>query len=213
MKAGVPHDESVQIIAAGSTVRRMRTHADSGSAYRVVTVVLPRGGTVELWVDEDVAPVLAAQLANAPVQSPISSGDYRQFADAELTWEQQNGIDCARCGRPIEEVAVSVRPVGFTGATDPLVLACNPRCGTSPWDTEQLQVLLKMPCEDESTVVEVDGTGLSLEQLAGVACVDCAAELGPDDGDLVGRVPGFGEVRQCLAGCDFDPTDPAGAAR
>lgn len=204
MKAGSPHEESVQIIAAGSTVRRMRTHADSCGVYRVVTVDVPDGGTVELWVDVKVAPVLAAQLADGPVVLRPDMGDYRAFAEGELTGLQEGGIDCVRCGRDVEDSAVAVRRIGFGPDVDSKPLACHPRCGTSPWDAEQMQDLLAMPGADESTVVEVDGAGLSLEQLAGLACVECGAELGPDGGDLVGRVPGFGEVWQCLAGCGFD---------
>lgn len=63
--------------------------------------------------------------------------------------------------------------------------------------------------DDESTAVEIDGTGLSVEQRAGLACVECGAPLGEDDGDLVGRVAGGGEARQCLRGCDFDATGGA----
>jgi hypothetical protein len=48
-----------------------------------------------------------------------------------------------------------------------------------------------------------------VEQRAGLACVECGAPLGEDDGDLVGRVAGGGEARQCLRGCDFDATGGA----
>lgn len=147
MKAGAPHEENVQFIAAGSQVRRMRMVVDrDGVVHRVVTVDLPgRRGTAELWVDPRVAPVLAAQLIDGPVYAKCDMRDYRQFADSELTGLQKGGIDCARCGRDVEGSAVAVRDIGWTDIDSAQVVACNPKCGASPWDVEQLRCLLSMP--------------------------------------------------------------------
>jgi hypothetical protein len=153
MRAGRPHVESVQFITEGSTVRRMRLAEDkTGATYRVVTADLPDGGTVELWVAPQVAAVLAAQLVDGPVELAADMSDYREFAVGELTGLQEDGVDCARCGRDVEGSAVAVRRVGFSHESDALVVACHPECGSSPWDVEQLRFLLEMPEPDEDFV-------------------------------------------------------------
>lgn len=144
---GSPSDlpENMQTIPAGSTVRRMKFEPNSGEPYRAVTVDVPDGTTVELWVDPQVAPVLAAQLADAPVYLSAGMGDYQPFADGELTGLQEAGLECARCGRYVEDTAVATRLVGYTSDLNSTVVACHPRCGSSPWDVEQLRWLLDMP--------------------------------------------------------------------
>lgn len=194
------------MIAAGAQVRRMRLVTDrDGFEHRVVTVDLPaRRGTVELWVDPMVAPVLAAQLTDGPVYAKCDMRDYRQFADSELTGLQKDGIDCARCGRDVEGSAVAVRDIGWTDIDSAQVVACNPRCGTSPWDVEQLRTLLSMPDvepDDEEptpTRLTCEGCGFDAPaRLVGerVLCWGCTAPVSDGSpGDL------------------FDPCDPAGGA-
>jgi len=136
---------NVQVIPAGSLVRRMRAVSFNGTPYRVAPVDLPDGGSTELWVDPLVAPVLAAQLANTSVELSADMGDYRKFAAGEVTGMQEAGMECVRCGRYVEDTAVAVRLVGFTEDLNSTVVACHPRCGSSPWDAEQLGYLLEMP--------------------------------------------------------------------
>lgn len=197
------HLSDKQVIPADSQVRRMRLLADrDGVVHRVVPVDLPDGRTAEVWVDPAVAALLAAQIADGPVRVPVNMGDYRRFAEGELTGLQEHGEDCARCGREVEVSAVAVRPVGWTTTSNPQVLACHPACGSSPWDVEQLRRLLEMPD------VEPDGEELPPVRLTCDGCgFDAPARY---VGDRVLCWSCSAPVSDGSPRDLFDPCDPAG---